>query len=134
MSARPTPRRSSLAGATPITPPEQSQPATSAAPAPRTVSEPVAARPAVPTPKPARAEGENKYPPKVSFYQDPDRTARVRGAILHTQASEGTRSMSEFIDRAVMKEVERLERQYNNGEEFPRIYSRGLPQGRPLGS
>lgn len=96
-----------------------------------------AAAPAATTPAPARKaptrRAGNKYPPKVSFYQDPDDTDRVRGAILHTMAAEGPRSLSQFINKAVMTEVERLERKYNNGQPFPAVGAE-LPQGRPMGS
>ena len=74
----------------------------------------------------------SKYAPKVSFYQDRKDTDRVRGAILHTMVSEGPRSLSQFIHQAVMAEVERLEKKYNNGEPFPPVGARELPQGRPM--
>lgn len=123
---RPTPRRSSLAGSNPVAPPQQ---ATS--PAVDTNPEPVEKRdhPAVK----GRAKRATKYPPKVSFYQDRHDTERVRGAILYTQAQEGPRSLSQFIHRAVMTEVERLEVKYNGGKPFPPIGALELPQGRPIG-
>ncbi|MDD7963057.1 ParB family protein [Microbacterium thalli] len=106
---------------------EQAQPAQSA-PAPQqqaaeATTEPQAAAPAKRT----------KYPPKVSFYQDRDKTDRIRGAILHTMASEGVRSLSQFLDAAAMEEVERLEAKYNGGKPFPPVGARELPQGRPMG-
>ena len=89
---------------------------------------------------PARRRGSTsskppgtKYPPKVSFYQDREDTDRVRGAILHTMTTEGSRSLSQFINKAVMAEVERLERKYNGGKPFPPVGARELPQGRPMG-
>jgi hypothetical protein len=85
------------------------------------------------TSPPAAPENKSKYPPKVSFYQDPADTARVRGAILHTQVAEGTRSLSDFINTAVMAEVHRLEAKCNDSQPFPAVGARGLPQGRPLG-
>lgn len=103
-------------------------------PAPQPTPEATAAP--APTPrqtKPARKTEATKYPPKVSFYQDPEDTARVRGAILHTMATEGSRSMSQFIHQAVMAEVERLETKYNGGRPFPPVGTRELPQGRPMG-
>lgn len=127
MSARPAPRKSSLTGSSPIAPPapaaaEVEQPA----PVPKVKSTP-AAKPA------ATVDGKKKYPPKVSFYQDPDDTSRVRGAILHTQVAEGSRSLSQFIAEAVMEKVEALEAKYNDGKPFPAIGARELPQGRPMG-
>ena len=124
---RPAPRKSSLAGSTPVTPPPAELAPT--APAPQAPAAPAAEeRPAAAAP-----EKKSKYPPKVSFYQDPADTARVRGAILHTQVAEGTRSLSDFINNAVMAEVQRLEAKYNDGQPFPGVGARGLPQGRPLG-
>lgn len=70
---------------------------------------------------------------KVSFYQDPEDTARMRGAILHTMPHEGARTLSEFIHRAVMAEVQRLESVYNDGNPFPPLDAGELPQGRPMG-
>ena len=131
MSARPAPRRSSLAGATPVAPPIATPPAPlvveteSSNPTPVVVDEPTAAKPASSRPRP-------KYPPKVSFYQATEDTARVRGAILHTMATEGPRSLSQFIHEAVMAEVSRLEAKYNDGRPFPPVEARVLPQGRPM--
>ena len=144
MSSRPAPRRSSLTGSSPITPPP---PAAAEAPAPpledaaptlppaaaQSAPSPVAPAPPRKTASPAIKQEGKKYPHKVSFYQDPDDTARVRGAILHTQVSEGTRSLSQFISQAVMDKVEELEAKYNNGEPFGPIGARELPQGRPMG-
>ncbi|QHC65065.1 hypothetical protein GSU69_19620 (plasmid) [Rathayibacter festucae] len=134
---RPAPRKSSLAGANPITPPQnataepaakppapQDSPAQSAPPAPAIEQQ------EMPTAKPTT---KPKYPPKVSFYQDPVDTSRVRGAIRHTQVQEGTRTLSQFINDAVMEKVARLEAQYNGGQPFPSVGARELPQGRPMG-
>lgn len=84
-----------------------------------------------PVPRPS-ARARPKYPPKVSFYQDPADTDRMRAALLHTLVTEGSRSLSQFIHSAVMTEVERLERKYNNGKPFPPVGVRKLPQGRPM--
>lgn len=137
MSTRPTPRKSSLAGSSPVTPPQ------AAAPAPEPVDvrppQPQSARPArqpratAPATDKAPTKTKPKYPPKVSFYQDPEDTARVRGAILHTMTTEGARNLSQFINQVVMAEVERLEAKYNGGEPFPAVGAREMPQGRPMG-
>lgn len=132
MSGRPAPRKSSLAGSTPVSPAVAKDVAT---PAPATVSDDTAA-PSGETrtaPAPAVVTKAKKYPPKVSFYQDPEDTARVRGAILHTMTTEGSRNLSQFISRAVMAEVSRLEAKYNNGEPFGPVGAHELPQGRPMG-
>lgn len=112
--SRPTPRKSSLAGSSPVAPP---------APAEKPVEKGAAAA------KPRRMGPR----PKVSFYQDAENTARVRGAILHTMALEGRLTLSQFIDKAVMTEVERLEVKYNEGKPFPSVGAGGIPQGRPMG-
>ena len=43
--------------------------------------------------------------------------------------TEGSRNLSQFIHKAVMAEVERLEAKYNNGQPFPPVGARELPQG-----
>lgn len=107
---RKAPKKSSLAAAGDV-----AQPVVAQAPA----------APPVPTPK--------RYPHKVSFYQDPLDTDRMRGAVLHTMAREGFRSQSDFIQRAVMREVERLEQLHNGGKPFPSVEAGEMPKGRPLG-
>ncbi|WP_022870318.1 ParB family protein [Yaniella halotolerans] len=72
-----------------------------------------------------------KHPNKVSFYQEPEDTARLRGAVLHTMVPEGHRSLSQFVIRAVMTEVQRLEEKYNGGKPFPAVAANEMPQGRP---
>jgi len=130
--SRPVPRKSSLAGSSPVAPP--AEPAT-----PEPAPAPAAEAPVETSvkPKPARATSSSsdktKYRHKVSFYQDPDDTARVRGAILHTQVSEGARGLSQFVNDAVMEKVAQLEAKYNNGEPFRAVGARELPQGRPMG-
>lgn len=83
---------------------------------------------------PESRPAKKTYPPKVSFYQDKEDTDRIRGAILYTQATEGPRTLSQFLHRAAMAEVERLEAKYNNGQPFPSVAANELPKGRPLGS
>ncbi|PAK92579.1 hypothetical protein B8X04_17085 [Brevibacterium casei] len=73
-----------------------------------------------------------KYPHKVSFYQRREDTDRLRGAVLATRLEEGHRSMSEFINNAVMAEVERLEAKYNGGQPFPSVDADRGNAGRPL--
>jgi len=133
MSARPERRRSSLSGTSPIAPPPAAEPAPApATPAPATAPAPAAA-PAVDEAPAAAAKPRSKYPPKVSFYQEREDTDRIRGAIMHTIPYEGTRTLSQFLSGAAMKEVERLEAKYNDGKPFPRVGARELPQGRPMG-
>ncbi|MFD1375187.1 hypothetical protein ACFQ4U_02375 [Micrococcus antarcticus] len=127
MAGRPAARKSNLAGTSPVNP----VPAAAPAAAPRQ-DEPKKAVKADPVePKPAAEESvkKRKYPHKVSFYQDMSDTDRVRGAILHTMISEGNRNLSQFIHKAVMKEVERLEAEYNGGNPWPSVKAKDMPQG-----
>ncbi|SJM51383.1 hypothetical protein CZ771_04750 [Actinomycetales bacterium JB111] len=132
---RPAPRKSSLAGSNPITPAEAptSEPEAVAqqAKAPSTNEAPEVTNAQAPAAEQPKAK--RKYPPKVSFYQDPEDTDQIRGAILHTMTTEGSRTLSQFINKAVMAEVERLKIKYNNGQPFPPVGPRDLPQGRPMG-
>jgi len=75
----------------------------------------------------------SKCPPKVSFYQEPENTDRIRDAIVHTFAQEGFRNISQFLNFVAVAEVERLEQKYNDGKPFPTVKARELPQGRPMG-
>lgn len=131
MSARPERKRSTLSGRNPIAPAaEAPQEPAAAAPAPAAPATPAES---VTGPQAAAPKKRSKYPPKVSFYQEQEDTDRIRGAIMHTIPYEGVRSLSQFLSGAAMKEVERLERQYNNGKPFPPVGARELPQGRPMG-
>lgn len=131
MSARPERKRSTLSGRNPIAPaPEAPQEHAAAAPAPAAPARPSES---VTEPQAAAPKKRSKYPPKVSFYQEQEDTDRIRGAIMHTIPYEGVRSLSQFLSGAAMKEVERLERQYNDGKPFPPVGARELPQGRPMG-
>lgn len=131
MSARPERKRSTLSGRNPIAPaPEAPQEPAAAAPAPAAPARPAES---VTEPQAAAPKKRSKYPPKVSFYQEQEDTDRIRGAIMHTIPYEGVRSLSQFLSGAAMKEVERLERQYNDGKPFPPVGARELPQGRPMG-
>ncbi|WP_434971286.1 ParB family protein [Microbacterium sp. bgisy207] len=131
MSARPERKRSTLSGRNPIAPAaETPREPPAAAPAPAAPATPAES---VTEPQAAAPKKRSKYPPKVSFYQEQEDTDRIRGAIMHTIPYEGVRSLSQFLSGAAMKEVERLERQYNDGKPFPPVGARELPQGRPMG-
>lgn len=127
-------RKSSLSDANPVAP----------APEPPAVATPetTPAEPAQPASTTAttktnqrtnRQPTPRKYPPKVSFYQNPEDTARLRAAYRHTLAATSDRSLSDFITRVVMAEVERLENQYHGGQPFPSVGAGKIPQGRPVG-
>lgn len=83
--------------------------------------------------KPAQPAAKKVYPPKVSFYQDAENTARMRGAIFATRHEEGYRGLSDFIDSVLMAEVERLEAKYNDGQPFPPVKADRGHAGRQIG-
>ena len=132
MNARPAPRKSSLAGASPVAPAVTPTPVTPAPAAPAPTGVAPARRASTATSK-GQDAARSKHAPKVSFYQDPDDTQRMRGAIRFAMAQEGSRGLSDFIHSAVMLEVERLEQRYNDGKPFEPAAAGELPQGRPMG-
>ena len=127
---RPSPRKSSLSGSSPVAPPPAETPETKPTPAaaPAAAAKPAAA-PVTRKAEEPSTSGKKKWRHKVSFYQDPADTDRVRGAILHTMVQEGNRNLSQFVGDAVMAKVEELEAKYNHGEPFPAVGARELPQG-----
>lgn len=142
MAKRPQPRKSSLAGESLLAPRAAAQAPRAAAPGGRQeapenepAQQQAAAAPAAASEAKSSTTATGKtYPHKVSFYQAKADTDRVRGALVATQAQEGYRSLSEFIDATVMAEVERLEAKYNNGQPFPAVNAKRGPRGRPMGT
>lgn len=141
---RPAPRKSSLAGSSPVAPPVSSpapeQPAAEILESHVIERSPAADAAADEVVRDLKRERSSKkqgsgpkYPPKVSFYQDPADTDRMRAAIMHTMAYEGFRGLSQFMQEAAMEKVERLEQKYNDGKPFGSAGARELPQGRPMG-
>lgn len=127
-SSRPAPRRSSLSGSTPVAPPIAAPvPEETPAPAPATAP-PAAVQVRAGEETAPSGERKRKYPPKVSFYQDPEDTRRVRAAVKATRED---RNLSKFIHDVVMAEVERLEQLHNGGRPFPGGEPGELPTGRP---
>lgn len=122
---RPSPRKSSLSGSSPLAPPPPETPEAKSTPAAVSAAAHVTRKAEEPSP----TSGKKKWRHKVSFYQDPADTDRVRGAILHTMVQEGNRNLSQFVNDAVMAKVEELEAKYNHGEPFPAVGARELPQG-----
>ncbi|WP_369125300.1 hypothetical protein [Cryobacterium sp. GrIS_2_6] len=57
---------------------------------------------------------------------------RARATYRATSHLEGDKSWSDFVERAVLAEVERRERSYNSGERYEGDSS-PLSAGRPLG-
>jgi hypothetical protein len=79
------------------------------------------------TPEAARVS-ETK---QVTFYMPGSDRQRAKAAYQATSGQEMDASWSEFITRALMNEVLRRERLYNNGEPFPGG-TRNLAPGRKL--
>ena len=118
---QPARRKSSLSGTSPVAP---AQPA--AGPV-------VVDTPAAPVEQPARPRRASQSKHKLSIYQDPEDTARLRAAYRHTLAASTDRSFSDFINRVLMAEVERLEAQHNAGQPFQGVGAGEIPTGRPVG-
>lgn len=68
---------------------------------------------------------------QITFYMSISDRQRAKAAYQATSGQEMDASWSEFITRAVMTEVLRREREYNNGEPFPGG-TRNLAPGRKL--
>ncbi|MGO4806997.1 hypothetical protein AB4089_17945 [Arthrobacter sp. 2MCAF15] len=82
-------------------------------------------------PAPEPAEPEKKKYRKTSFFQSKESGARMRSAYMATRHLTGSRTLSDFILAAVEREVEALERQYNEGNLFTADPG-SVPRGRPL--
>jgi hypothetical protein len=76
---------------------------------------------------------EKKMYRKTSFFQSKESGARMRSAYMATRHLTGSRTLSDFILAAVEREVEALERQYNEGNQFTADPG-SVPRGRPLES
>lgn len=81
--------------------------------------------PAVQAPLPDMA------PKQVTFYMATDELKRAKATYTGTSGQELDRSWSDFISRAVLMEVERRERLYNEGRQF-QGGSRNLAPGRKI--
>ena len=94
--------------------------------------------PAAPPTVPAKSSPEKPQTPtakrKVSFYLDEDTDQRMRAACMSTMVQAGHRSLTEFIQNAVSRHIQELEREHNKGERFPSVGTGEMPKGRPLGS
>jgi hypothetical protein len=70
-------------------------------------------------------------PKQVTFYMAADDLKRAKAAYTGTSGQEMDRSWSDFISRAVLMEVERRERIYNEGNRF-QGGTRNLAPGRKI--
>jgi hypothetical protein len=92
-------------------------------------SAPPAPAPAIPEPgPPATASAERE---RVTTYLDGQLRARAREAYRATSHLEGDKSWSDFVERAILAEVERREVAHNNGDVYAGDTTR-LSPGRPL--
>lgn len=125
--SRPTPRKSLLAGSNPIAPP----------------ADVPAKQPDVP---PARQPdphtsvaisglvGKTPKRTKMSFFIDAEDAGRLRAALIErNSADKAAHTLTDLISAAVMAEVERLERELNNGKHFRPVEPGGIATGRPMG-
>ena len=79
----------------------------------------------------AAPEPEKKLYRKTSFFQSKESGARMRSAYMATRHLTQSRTLSDFILTAVEREVEALEQQYNDGNQFTADPG-SVPRGRPL--
>ena len=70
-------------------------------------------------------------PKQVTFYMAADDLKRAKAAYTGTSGQEMDRSWSDFVSRAVLMEVERRERLYNEGSRF-QGGTRNLAPGRKI--
>jgi hypothetical protein len=62
-------------------------------------------------------------------YFTEDEAGQVRAAFLATRVLEGDASVSEFIVRATMREVKRLQRKHNQGRSWEPVPAGSLRRG-----
>ncbi len=117
---RPAPRRSALAQIRP------------AAPNNGELVKPASTETEVKTKAPVSEEAESKAK-KVGFYLDDETADRMRAAVVAAMHFEGHQGMSAYLKSLIVKDAERLEQLYNNGEPFPPV-QKGHLRGRPIGS
>ena len=79
---------------------------------------------------PVEAVPSSKKEPVTFYMLGPDRE-RAKSAYKATSGIEMDASWTDFVARAVMNEVLRRERMYNDGDPFPRVSAKLAP-GRKL--
>lgn len=90
--------------------------------------------PVAPAPKEtARRRTSSKT--KVGFFLYDEEANRARAALINTYGAdrEGPRTFSDLIRKGLLTEVERLEKKYNNGQEWAPVHAGEMPTGRPRG-
>lgn len=127
---RPPRRPSALAGASafdhPVTAEAPQEAPAAPAAAPKAATAPQSAAESV-------KRTAKEKPKKLTIYQEPEDTDRMRGAMVGTIQHEGFKTLSKFVQEAIMEKVERLEQRYNGGEPFPAVGPGVIPAGRPMG-
>lgn len=83
------------------------------------------------SPQPVPVLLPNSAPKQVTFYMATDDLKRAKATYTGTSGQEMDRSWSDFISRAVLMEVERRERLYNEGDRF-QGGTRNLAPGRKI--
>lgn len=63
-------------------------------------------------------------------YYTEEEAGQVRAAFLAAGLAEGDASVSDFIVRATMREVKRLQRKHNGGSAWPPVAAGELRRGR----
>lgn len=130
VAKKPEPRRSALSAEHPYAPPHEAAQSVASPPTP------TAATPRVPATGPqAGRQAEPKQADKkpMSVRATLSDQARIRAAFMATNSAERHGSLSAFITRAALEKVAQLERQYNDGEQWPAVDAGDVPTGRPLG-
>jgi hypothetical protein len=85
---------------------------------------------AVVEPKPDK-ELSNRRP--ATFHIDQDLTEAVRDAVIHLMGAPAYMTLSELVEVALTRELERLSKAFNNGEAFPAAPPKAkIKIGRPM--
>ncbi|KQQ92488.1 hypothetical protein ASF72_02035 [Arthrobacter sp. Leaf141] len=72
---------------------------------------------------------EKKIAAFTPYYTE-EQADQVRAAFVEAgKPAEGDASLSDFIVRATMREVKRLQRKHNNGKPWPPVKAGGLRRG-----
>jgi hypothetical protein len=69
-----------------------------------------------------------RFPAFTPYYTE-DQAGQVRAAFKAAGLQEGDASVSDFIVRATMREVKRLQRKYNAGKAWPPVGAGELRRG-----
>ena len=128
MANRAAPRKSTLAGASPVTAATQPAPSVAAKQAPEATTTTPTSVARAQTPAPSTSGKKTK----VAYYQDAELAARIRGAFQATAHLEGHRSFSDFHATVMEAELERLEEKYNSGRPYEGAAPKSGRLGRPL--